>query len=214
MPVFAPQATVSKPQKQRRHRTSTVVKPRQLKAWSASELNIHAPSSSMSLPPSLPTLRLPIPESLAVTIEVEGTPERNGIVLTWIVEERPVCHIERGLPIVLMAGDLRTGVGRVDNATDIQRHWITWILTGSPAACAIRVPTSWSRLTRDEVRIHAHLYAHLPHSPPPHRLLAHDPVICNSTDSPYQFESDEDLSEAPQAEIRGGTIPENPSTDQ
>ncbi|KAH9922126.1 uncharacterized protein B0H18DRAFT_1121138 [Fomitopsis serialis] len=188
MPPTARQAAGSK--QKAHHQGTPGAKPRQFKAWSPSESYLFSPSTP--LPPSLPTLRLPMPESLAVTVQVEGIPERNGITLTWIVEERPTCHIERGLPVILAVGDLRTGVGRVENATDIQRHWITWLLTGSPTACAIRVPTSWSRLTRDESQIHAQLYAFLPHSPPPHRLLAHDPVISNSVDSPYEFDSEDD----------------------
>ncbi|KAH9926106.1 uncharacterized protein B0H18DRAFT_1119011 [Fomitopsis serialis] len=189
MPPTIRQATAPK-QSLHHHQETPTVKPRQFKAWSPSESHTLSPSTPLA--PSLPTLRLPMPESLAVTIRVEGIPERNGIVLTWIVDERPVRQVERGLPIVLVTGDLRTGVGRVENATDIHRHWITWLLTGSPTACAIRVPTSWSRLTRDESQIHTQLYTFLPRSPPPHRLLANNPDICNSAESPYEFDSEDD----------------------
>ncbi|KAH9921120.1 uncharacterized protein B0H18DRAFT_1121535 [Fomitopsis serialis] len=188
MPPTTRLATASKREAQH-HQETPVAKLRQFRAWSPSSYPF---SPSTPFPPSLPTLQLSMPESIAVTIQVEGTPERNGTVLTWVVEERPVCQVERGLPIILVAGDLRTGVGRVENATDIQRHWITWLLTGGPTACAIRVPTSWSRLTRDESHIHTQLYTFLPHNPPPHRLLAHDPVLCDSAESPYEFDSEDD----------------------
>ena len=112
--------------------------------------------------------------------------------LTWIADERPKKQVGTDSLISLRVGGRKSGVGRMATIIDMRKHWITWSLTGGQTKCAIRLPTSWTDLTGIESAAHTRVYRSLPENPAPHRDFANLATTTNETQSPYEFNSNEE----------------------
>lgn len=124
------------------------------------------------------------------TIRVSPRPQLGGARgMTWTAEEQPAIRLAKGAYVVLRTGTQMSGVGKLSQAADLRRHWISFAISGGDQPCnMIRIPIPWATLDTFEGYTHFTRYFNLPSLPPPHALFRHREEFQNDKINPYRPE--------------------------
>lgn len=145
-------------------------------------------------PPTLPQLpQLAAPPRYRhklltiTTIQVYDRPWcRKGTGTQWIVAEKPIRRVGENEVVCLTANlDRRTGIGRLSQVADIDKHWVTFRISGATPKSSLRVPIPWARLPSNVAAAHTRAYLAL-ETIPPHPVFRTNPAYRNPHVNPYQ----------------------------
>ncbi|KAH9917470.1 uncharacterized protein B0H18DRAFT_1123561 [Fomitopsis serialis] len=141
-------------------------------------------------PVPLPTLHATTDDPLSeVThVKVQPRPVWGGRGYTWIVDQHPAQQLGTGTLISIENESGKSGTGRLSSASDLRRHWVTFIVAGASPPCNLRVPIPWATLGALESYTHTTHYTSLADLPLPHPSFFNNPAFAAENDNPYEFD--------------------------
>ncbi|EPS96548.1 hypothetical protein FOMPIDRAFT_94552 [Fomitopsis schrenkii] len=136
--------------------------------------------------PKLPRLPRHLEHALTTTtLQVLEVPWLRGRAGTqWIVDGCPQRQVGEGDLVQLTSQDRWTGVGRLSNVTCLEKHWVTFRISGTIPNEGVRIPIPWARLTPQIASAHARLFLSLENIPP-HPAFRHYDAFRNPLINPY-----------------------------